>query len=244
MRVLGSYALIYLTAGEGCFQVRGQPPLRCRAGDLLVIFPEIAHAYGPEKGGRWSEIYMVFEGAVFDLWRRLGLLNPERSILRLLPVNRHAACFRKIAAMRVGEDPVRQLARICELQSFLARALAANRESGEVPGDGTWPEWVAETVEQMEADRAAPLETVARKAGLSYESFRKKFRSVTGVSPARYRNRMVIDRARKLIYEERLSNKELADRLGFCDEFHFSRRFREISGRTPGEFRRFLPKTT
>ena len=101
---------------------------------------------------------------------------------------------------------------------------------------------VAAAVEQMGKDRPELLEDIARGAGLSYESFRKKFRAVTGVSPARYRNRMVIDHARKMIYEERLSNKELADRLGFCDEFHFSRRFRETTGRTPGEFRRSLPK--
>ena len=54
---------------------------------------------------------------------------------------------------------------------------------------------------------------------------------------------MIIDRARKLIYEERLSNKELADWLGFCDEFHFSRRFKEATDQTPGGFRRSLPKT-
>ena len=242
MRVLGSYALVYLTAGGGRYQFQGQPPRRCRAGDLLVVFPEIAHAYGPEAGGRWSEIYMIFEGAIFDLWRRLGLLSPERSILRLLPVSRHAGTFRKIAAMRGGDDPGRQLARICKLQSFLALALAENPGREAVPGDGTWPAWVAGAVDQMEANHTAPLEIIARGAGLSYESFRKKFRSVTGVSPARYRNRTVIDLARKLIYEERLSNKELADRLGFCDEFHFSRRFRETTGRTPGEFRRSLPR--
>jgi len=244
MRVLGSYALVYLTAGGGRYHLRGQPTRRCRAGDLLVIFPEIAHAYGPEDGGRWSEIYVVFEGAVFDLWRKLGILSPERPILRLLPVSRHARSFREIAAMRGGDDPARQLVRICKLQSFLALALAGNRGSGTAPGDGTWPAWVAGAVRKMEENCAAPLETIARGAGLSYESFRKKFRSVTGVSPARYRNRMAIDRARKLIYEERLSNKELAGRLGFCDEFHFSRRFREATGRPPGEFRRSLPKVS
>jgi len=242
MRVLGSYALVYLTAGEGRFQVRGQPPLHCRAGDLLVIFPEIAHAYGPEKGGHWSEIYVVFEGPVFDLWRHLGILRPERSLLRLLPVRRHAAALQKMAAMRGGDDPARQLARICELQSFLALALTKSPGSEREPHGGAWPDWVSAAAVRLESARGTPLETVARGAGLSYESFRKKFRAITGVSPARYRNRMVIDLARKMLYEERLSNKELADRLGFCDEFHFSRRFREATGMTPGAFRRSLPK--
>jgi transcriptional regulator GlxA family with amidase domain len=32
----------------------------------------------------------------------------------------------------------------------------------------------------------------------------------------------------------------VADRLGFCDEFHFSKRFRRISSQTPSEARRAL----
>lgn len=236
--------MVYLTAGGGRYQLRGQPPRRCHAGDLLVLFPEIAHAYGPEPGGRWSEIYVVFEGAVFDLWRRLGILSPERSMLKLLPVRRHARSFQGIATKRGGDDPARQLARICKLQCLLALALTKHPGTEGGTGDGSWPTWMAAVVERMESDREASLGTIARAAGLSYESFRKKFRSITGVSPARYRNRMTIDLARKLIYEERLSNKELADRLGFCDEFHFSRRFRETTGRTPGEYRRSLPRNS
>jgi len=242
MRVLGSYALVYLTAGGGRYHLRGQAPRRCRAGDLLVVFPEIAHAYGPEAGGNWGEIYVVFEGEVFDLWRRLGILSPARPILRLLPVSRHAKALREIAVKRGGNDPVRQLDQVCKLQSFLALALAKNRGATGRLAHGAWPAWVAAVVKRMEEEPTASLETIARGAGLSYESFRKKFPAVSGVSPARYRNRMTIDLARKLIYEERLSNKELAARLGFCDEFHFSRRFRETTGHTPGEFRRSLPK--
>lgn len=80
----------------------------------------------------------------------------------------------------------------------------------------------------------------ARAAGLSYESFRKKFRALFGESPQAWSNRRTIERARKLIYEERLGNKEIADRLGFCDEFHFSKRFRQVTGQTPSEARRAL----
>jgi AraC-like DNA-binding protein len=32
----------------------------------------------------------------------------------------------------------------------------------------------------------------------------------------------------------------LIEVLGFCDEFYFSRRFREITGKSPSEFRAIL----
>lgn len=241
MRVLGSYALVYLLDGAGHYQLRGQPALPCRAGDLLVVFPDIAHAYGPPRGGKWSEIYIVFEGAVFDLWRRHGLLNPNQPILRMTPVARQAERLRGIAAMGRGSDPARKLRQVCELQSYLAAALAKPAGSG--GGFGSWPAWVVTCIQQMEADLSVPLDLIARAAGMSYESFRKKFRAITGESPAAYRSRLAIDLARKLIYEQRLSNREVAEKLHFCDEFHFSRRFRQATGQSPKAFRRSLPAT-
>lgn len=38
-----------------------------------------------------------------------------------------------------------------------------------------------------------------------------------------------------------LSDKQIAAELGFCDEFHFSRRFKQITGRSPRAFRSGLP---
>ena len=239
MRILGSYALVYLTSGGGHFQTRGQAPVRCRAGDLLLIFPEIPHGYGPPRGGRWSEIYVVFSGPVFDLWRQQGILSPARPVLRLLPVATHARKLRGVLAGNRGGNPAGQLARVCALQSFLASALAS-AEADESSAD-SWPDWLEKAVAKLRLDPTLGLESVARTSGLSYESFRKKFRALTGESPARFRSRMVFDLAGKLIYEERLSNKELAEKLGFCDEFHFSRRFHQSTGQTPSQFRSGLP---
>ncbi len=241
MRVLGSYAIVFLYDGSGRYQLSGEPARRCCAGDLLIIFPEIAHGYGPEPGGSWSEIYLVFEGAVFNLWRQQGLLSPRQPILHLPRVKQNAKILGEIARMGRSNNPVRQLAQVCRLQSFLASAIGSQAQGG--GSDlSVWPAWVVDSVERMSAGPHTSIEVLAAKAGLSYESFRKKFRAITGLSPSRYHSRLTIDLAKKLIYEQRLSNKELADHLGFCDEFHFSRRFRLLSGQSPKEFRRSLPK--
>jgi len=242
MRILGNYALVFLTSGGGRYQLEGQPPKGCCEGDLLVVFPEIAHAYGPPPGGDWAEMYVVFEGPVFDLWRRHGVLSVSQPILRPKPSALHLKRFRAILESSEGVHPVAQLARVCALQSFLAEVLASISPEEEVSGLHRWPAWLIASLDSMESDPCITLGELAQAAGISYESFRKKFRDQTGQSPAQYRAALTFARARKLIYEERLSNQELADRLGFCDEFHFSKRFKQMTGQTPADFRRSLPQ--
>jgi AraC-like DNA-binding protein len=38
-----------------------------------------------------------------------------------------------------------------------------------------------------------------------------------------------------------VTNKEIAERLDFCDEFHFSRTFKSVVGLTPAQFRSKMP---
>src|SRR6476659_7974697 len=86
MRVLGSYAIVLLLEGSGRYQDANGYQQRVQAGDMLMVFPELAHRYGPGAGEFWNEFYVVFNGPVFDLWRQVGLLNPAQAIQQLEPI--------------------------------------------------------------------------------------------------------------------------------------------------------------
>jgi AraC family transcriptional regulator len=77
---------------------------------------------------------------------------------------------------------------------------------------------------------------LAGKMNLSYHRFRKKFAEVTGATPGRYRAAKVIERAESLLSDPRLSVKRVAFLCGFCDAFHFARRFQAATGLTPAQF--------
>jgi AraC-like DNA-binding protein len=240
MRVLGSYALVFLTRGGGTYRLGKSDPLPCSAGDVLVVFPEIPHGYGPESGGCWDESYLVFDGPVFDLWRQNGWLSMERPILSPRPQGRFAGNFRKIVETDTGGSPADELRRICALQVWLADAMHADARQDKDENSVFWPAWMSAAVRFMQEHPTASLEEIAGACKLTAETFRKKFRTHAGVPAIQYRDRLMVGLAQKLIYEERLSNKEIAERLGICDEFHFSKRFRHVAGSSPSTFRRSL----
>ncbi|HZT22993.1 MAG TPA: AraC family transcriptional regulator [Verrucomicrobiae bacterium] len=228
LRKLGNYALVYLLNGKGYFQDARGLRRTLLPGDFWFLFPDVPHWYGPGKGSYWDELYIVFTGPLFDLWRSKGLLDPAAPILHLEPVD---YWLRRIEEVIVAKaDPLQQ---ICSLQLLFAEVLQAS-------GGTSKPEWVARALTLLQ-DGVEPLEKVARMSGMSYDTFRKRFASATGVSPGRYRRMKLIDKACALMISG-LTNKEIAERLAICDEFHFSRQFKKIMGLTTAQFRLKMPK--
>lgn len=85
---------------------------------------------------------------------------------------------------------------------------------------------------------------VAATLNVSYETFRKRFVRESGVSSAQFRMTERIESARSLLaYAPQMTNRQVADLLGFADEYHFSKHFRQIVGITPRDFRRETPPT-
>jgi len=240
MRVLGSYAVVYLIAGEGEYRDANGVEQPVRAGDLMLLFPDLAHRYGPPAGRTWREFFLVFDGPVFDLWRAQGLLRPSEPVLHLEPIDHWLRRLESVlgGGRETGWAP--PLLEVCRLQQVLGEALVGGSR-GAVPQDEQ--RWAARACALLESDLSpsTPLASLAARMNTSYELFRKRFTAVVGMPPGRYRATRLIDRACELMQQSDMTDKQIALSLGFCDEFHFSRRFRQIAGRTPTEFRRSLP---
>ena len=79
---------------------------------------------------------------------------------------------------------------------------------------------------------------VAREVGLSYESFRKRFSERMDRAPGQYQQQRRVDLACAAIYRGSGNFKQLAEELGFCDVYHFSKAFRRQMGIPPSAYRR------
>ncbi|MFM7205968.1 MAG: helix-turn-helix transcriptional regulator [Planctomycetaceae bacterium] len=73
---------------------------------------------------------------------------------------------------------------------------------------------------------------------LGEQAFRKKFKRLTGITPAQYRARRLIEQACVMLEQGDDTCRTIARQLGFESEFYFSRRFKQLMGRSPREYRR------
>lgn len=238
MRVLGSYALVLMVEGRGYYRDARGTRLVLGPGDVVLVFPELAHAYGPSPGEDWTQIYYVFAGAQFDLWRRSGLLRMERPVLRLGSADywqQRLVAVLKSEPLDTAGAPLRAMGRFLEV---LAEMIATDQEAGAAPGRDGWFEKSLRLLGHRRGSGWATPQEVAREVGLSYETFRKRFVQTSGESPGHYQKRRRLDWACAAIYHGEHTLKQIADELGFCDVFHFSKAFKQVVGTTPSEYRR------
>lgn len=64
----------------------------------------------------------------------------------------------------------------------------------------------------------------------------RTFKETTGYTVIEYFNKLKIDKSKELLIEGNKKVKEVAQELGFVDEFYFSRMFKRAEGVNPSEF--------
>jgi AraC family transcriptional regulator len=99
--------------------------------------------------------------------------------------------------------------------------------------------WIDHHVAREEEGRVA-LRAVAKDVGLSYFHFSRAFKQSMGMTPTNYIAERRIERAKELMKKTDLAISEIALRLGFSSQSHFTTSFRRLAGVTPRSFRKAM----
>jgi AraC-like DNA-binding protein len=236
-RVFGQYAIVYIVHGRGKYADAGGIRRNVGPGDVMILFPDVAHVYSPLPGTSWVTSYLCFQGPLFDLWRRHKILSQRHPVHHAEPVAEWNRRIESVvdASRQAGSTP--SLLALCRLQQLLAEITSGTGQPQPYQNDLHWLDRVCGLIEANPAG-APDWNGIARQVGLSAESLRKRFRRLAGQPPARYRMARLIDRACELMQTGAMKDREIAESLGFCDEYYFSRRFKAVTGQSPRQFRR------
>jgi AraC-like DNA-binding protein len=239
MRTLKNYCATLTLDGVANFRSPAAGTHTLRPGDLLLVFPGVPHFYGPAKGCRWTEFFADFDGPAFDLLTGSGMLDPAKPILHVEPVEYWLRRFREIMVDPLRGGPELVAGRVCRLQQFLVDAAAYHKgQAGRIDNLG-WLDDAKAILINAGARPPRDLHDIARQFSMSYDTFRKKFVHLTGISPGAYRIHHAIDRGAHLIIDRSdMPLKQVASMCGFCNEFYFSKQFKKIMQVSPREFRR------
>ena len=118
---------------------------------------------------------------------------------------------------------------------------------------GTQPGWLAalrdphvgQAIGQVHRSPGYPwtVEAMAREAGMSRSAFASRFTTLVGEGAMHYVARWRMNVAMAALQDDRVTIAAVAEQLGYESEAAFSRAFKRVVGRWPGEARRHPPPT-
>ena len=102
LRVMDAYVLSVLIDGEGNYRDADGRDERLRPGAHTIVPPGFPHTYHTDPGERWTELFVVFTGPLFDALAQLAGAGPRypvpppsiealRTVLRSPPRTRRVA---------------------------------------------------------------------------------------------------------------------------------------------------------
>lgn len=231
------YVLIYCEEGQGWVTLNDQQ--YCLPPNHAFILPAgVHHAYGADESNPWSIYWLHFCGERVDMFQSIigRVIYPEVS-----DCSRYEDRFRLFEEMyrnlEMGYSPENlEYVSFC-LMHFLASLKYVNqfREIKRIKGADVVQDGIAFMKEHLE--EGLTLEEIAEHVGYSPSHFSALFSRRTSFAPMVYYNSLKMQRACSYLQFSTLKIKEIAFRLGFYDQFHFSKAFRKEMELTPKAYR-------
>jgi len=229
-RILNRYSLVYVLRGNGRYTDERGYDLPISAGDVIEVQSDIRHWYGPEKGQSWDEIYIIFEGSIFDLMKQKGCLTLASPVTKLEPIEYWRGQFMKTFISRDDDNLDIAYDEVIKAQQLVFEVHRAARKH--IKLDTSWLNEAKIAIETIDN-----IQEVAESMKMPYETFRKQFKKSYGLAPRQYRILLRMDKAREMLSTSELPIKQIARQLDYCDEFHFSRQFNKTIGCSPTMYR-------
>jgi AraC-like DNA-binding protein len=91
-------------------------------------------------------------------------------------------------------------------------------------------------------DKPVSMEEMATLVGLSSTHFNRRFQQLLRMTPMQYLRMVRVQAARNLLSSSSLSLVQIAAAVGYTDQSHLTKRFREVTGMTPAAYRKRFPR--
>jgi len=221
------YWRLYWNEKPGAMLMHGSRCVKLKPSSMVLIAPHTI--YSTRNHGHIGQLFLHFQTMI-----------PYRSLkpyIAAIPVNPRLRNLAGgiIALLRRQKLPIWRL-------SLYARALVELVLANIIDDLCSFPVFdarVQAAIAYLEERLNEPISnaTLAGQADMSVSAFVHLFKKQVGYSP---RNFLVLKRVEKACLMLHFTNspiKRIAEELGFCDRYHFSRVFKRQQGMGPAEFR-------
>lgn len=235
-RILDEYQVLYITSGKGVLIV-DNIIYKVSTGNVIILFPGQYHTYYPYNETGWGEYYIGFKGDIVDNLITNSFLSKTKPIANIGFNNELVSLYKSAIEMISTDEQLMQY----QLEGLVMHLLGLLiYESQNVLFEkNKYTELMenAKIIMNQHIYDYISMEEIAEKLNLSYNTFRKMFKSHSGYGPAGYLKKLKIKKAKQYLVESNMSIKEIAYKLGYNCPESFIISFKMLAGESPTKYR-------
>lgn len=195
-------------------------------------------------------VYLIPVGIVFDFYSN-DYVKKLFFHINIYRENMYdfTAEYKKYGKLYLGEEKIKKLIQLYHSETF-SDALRLKTKIFSIVAEITdemvimndeiscYSESIMDTIEYIKKNLSLKLSVkeLADRLFISESILAKKFRKEVGITLGKYIDKMVFYEAEKLIMQGDLTIGQISEQLGFCDQFYFSRKFKERYQETPQSY--------
>ncbi len=236
-RILNDYYIVFISKGEGIFESALSPAADAVAGTCFFLYPGVWHRYKPDHKSGWEEYWVGFNGYYIEQLMTNSFFDRQSPFVYLGLNKDILVLFRNLIEMVQASltGYPQQIAGITMQILGLINNVALHRDYNNDPVGKLIAK--AKFIIQESFENTIDMQQLAKELSMSYSSFRKAFKQITGESPNQYHLSLRLNRARDLLTSTVLKINEIAEHTGFDSVFYFSKMFKKKNGVSPKSYR-------
>lgn len=235
---IGQYVFIYCIDGSGWFELNGVRYDVC-ANQYFILPAGVPHTYASSDSDPWTIYWAHFGGS-----EARHFMPADHAPQTIAPgddsrIENRISLFEEIFNTLNDSFAIENIRYATSaFHHFLEsmRYFRLYRKAGNRKHDA---DVIESTIHFMgeNLERRLTLHEVADYAGLSPSFLSAKFKNRTGYGPLAYFNMMKVRKACELLDTTPMKLNQISSKLGFEDQFYFSRLFSKIMGMAPSAYR-------
>ncbi|WP_342477032.1 helix-turn-helix domain-containing protein [Paenibacillus sp. FSL H7-0350] len=238
VRTAEQHTLLLFTGGRGELRITDQVTLSVHTDKCCLLPPGTSYSLDNRE---LTLYYYVLTFAAFTTGDSpafcLDELLPGQKELIVHPFTRVIRLAEELLAHPNGGDDLQYVRQQLRFQELLLLLLEQNYSTRQLPSPAQSVESTVHFMQQHYRE-SITVKQLAELAGVSPWQYTPIFQKLTGQRPLDYLTDVRIGHSKTYLLESSEPLREIARRVGFSDEYYFSRRFRQKTGVTPGQYAR------